>query len=173
MSSTQAEEKDTPLYQIQTRLSYKEFASELAESNFVTVGGGSARLCEVAQNAELGDRDCRGTDEAGDFMTKLKRLMGDPEFREECKRGGEESALVLVRARAPAKLTQVEVARRVETTQSAIARLEGGLVSPSFATLRRYAEATATRLTVGMGAGRRLRRAKLPSWRRAVRVDRP
>ena len=64
----------------------------------------------------------------------------------------EEYALVeaLVRARAAAKLTQAEVARRLGTTQSAIARLEGGRVSPSFATLRRYAKATGTRLTVGL-----------------------
>ncbi len=36
------------------------------------------------------------------------------------------------------------------TTQSAVARLEGGRVSPSFATQRRYAEATGTRLTVNL-----------------------
>ena len=71
-------------------------------------------------------------------MTKLKelkkRFMEDPAFREEY-------ALVesLVRARSAAKLTQAEVAR-----------LEGGRVSPSFATLRRYAETTGTRLTVGL-----------------------
>ena len=56
--------------------------------------------------------------------------------------------LALVRARAAAKLTQAELAKRLGTTQSAIARLEGGRVSPSFVTLRRYAEATGTRLTV-------------------------
>ena len=56
----------------------------------------------------------------------------------------------LVRARMAAKLTQAEVARRLGTTQSAIARLEGGRVSPSVATLRRYAEATGTRLMVGL-----------------------
>ena len=56
----------------------------------------------------------------------------------------------LVRARTAAKLTQEKLARRLGTTQSAIARLEGGRVSPSFATLRRYAEATGTRLTVGL-----------------------
>ena len=98
----------------------------------------------------------QGTDEAGDVMTKLKelkkRLMEDPEFREAYARVDEEYALVeeLVRARTAAKLTQAEVARRLGTTQSAIARLEGGRVSPSFATLRRYAEATGTRLTVGL-----------------------
>ncbi len=89
-------------------------------------------------------------------MTKLtelkKRFMGDPEFREEYARADEEYALVeaLVRARTAAKLTQAEVAKRLGTTQSAIARLEGGRVSPSFTTLRRYAEATGTRLTVGL-----------------------
>ena len=89
-------------------------------------------------------------------MTKLKdlkkRLMGDPEFREEYGRIDDEFRLIeaLVRARTAAKLTQAELARRLGTTQSAIARLEGGGVSPSFATLRRYAEATGTRLTVGL-----------------------
>ena len=36
------------------------------------------------------------------------------------------------------------------TTQSAIARLEGGRVSPSVATLRRYAEATGTTLQIDL-----------------------
>ena len=89
-------------------------------------------------------------------MTRLKdlkkRFMEDPAFREEYARADEEFALVeaLVRARAAAKLTQAELAQRLGTTQSAIARLEGGGVSPSFATLRRYAEATGMRLTVGL-----------------------
>ena len=102
---------------------------------------------------EAGDR--QATYEAGDDMTKLKdlkkRLMEEPEFREEYARADDEFALIeaLVRARTAAKLTQAELARRIGTTQSAIARLEGGGVSPSFATLRRYAEATGTRLTVG------------------------
>lgn len=87
-------------------------------------------------------------------MTKLrelkKRFMEDPEFRKEYARVAEEYALVeaLVRARTAARLTQAEVGRRLGTTQSAIARLEGGKVSPSLTTLRRYAEATGTRLTV-------------------------
>lgn len=89
-------------------------------------------------------------------MTKLKdlkaRLMEDPAFREEYARAEDEFALIeaLIRARTTAKLTQAELAQRLGTTQSAIARLEGGGVSPSFATLRRYAEATGTRLTVGL-----------------------
>ena len=89
-------------------------------------------------------------------MTKLNdlkaRLMEDPEFREEYACADEEYALIeaLVRARAAANLSQEGLARRLGTTQSAVARLEGGKVSPSFATLRRYAQATGTRLTVGL-----------------------
>ena len=99
-------------------------------------------------------------------MTKLKdlktRLMEDPEFREEYARIDDGYALIetLVRARTSANLTQAELARRLGTTQSAVARLEGGRVSPSLSTLRRYARATGTRLTVGLvpanGRGTRL-----------------
>ena len=89
-------------------------------------------------------------------MTKLKdlkaRFMKDSEFREEYARVDEKFTLIeaLVRARSAANLTQGELARRLGTTQSAIARLEDGRVSPSISTLRRYAEATGTRLTVGL-----------------------
>ena len=89
-------------------------------------------------------------------MTKLrelkKRLMESAEFREEYALADQEYALVaaLIRARTEAKLTQAELAERLGTTQSAVATLEGGRVSPSIATLRRYAEATGTRLTVGL-----------------------
>ena len=89
-------------------------------------------------------------------MTRLrdlkKRLMEDPEFLEEYALADQEYALVaqLIRARTSAKLTQAEVAKRLGTTQSAIARLEGGRVSPSIATLQRYAEATGAQLTVGL-----------------------
>ena len=89
-------------------------------------------------------------------MTKLKelkeRFMKDPAFREEYARADEEYALVeaMVRARTAANLTQSELAARIGTTQSAIARLEGGRLSPSVRTLRRYAEATGMRLTFGL-----------------------
>ncbi len=88
-------------------------------------------------------------------MAKLKdlkeRFMKDPAFREEYARADEEYALAeaMVRARTAANLTQSQLAERIGTTQSAIARLEGGRQSPSVRTLRRYAEATGMRLTFG------------------------
>ena len=53
-----------------------------------------------------------------------------------------------LKARAAAGITQAEVAERIGTTQSAIARLESGSGkhSPSLATLRKYAHALGCRL---------------------------
>jgi transcriptional regulator with XRE-family HTH domain len=53
-----------------------------------------------------------------------------------------------LKARASAGITQAEVAARIGTTQSAIARLESGKGghSPSLATLRKYARALGCRL---------------------------
>ena len=49
-----------------------------------------------------------------------------------------------------AKLTLSAVAQRSSMGQWEITRLERLRVSPSFAALRRYAEATGSRLTVGL-----------------------
>ena len=54
----------------------------------------------------------------------------------------------LIGARASAKLTQAQIAERMGTTQSAVARLEGGRSNPSAKTLERYAKATGTRLRI-------------------------
>lgn len=56
----------------------------------------------------------------------------------------------ILKARAAAGLTQAEVAARIGTTQSAVARLESaiGKPSPSIATLKRYASALGHRLQV-------------------------
>lgn len=53
-----------------------------------------------------------------------------------------------LKVRAAMGVTQAEVAKRIGTTQSAIARLEsgGGKHSPSLATLRKYAHALGYRL---------------------------
>ena len=54
----------------------------------------------------------------------------------------------LVAARARAGLTQAEVAERMGTTQSVIARLEGGGRQPSMRTVQRYAKAIGCRAVV-------------------------
>ena len=56
----------------------------------------------------------------------------------------------VLKARARSGLSQAEVAARVGTTQSAIARLESAATkhSPSIATLRRYANALGYKLEI-------------------------
>jgi transcriptional regulator with XRE-family HTH domain len=54
----------------------------------------------------------------------------------------------VVEARLQAGLTQAELAARMQTSQSAIARLESGRVKPSASTLEKLAKATGTRLKI-------------------------
>lgn len=74
----------------------------------------------------------------------------DPEFVREYEALEEEFALAraLIGARAQAGLTQEELAQRMGTTQSVVARLEGGRSRPSTTTLAKFAKATGTRLRV-------------------------
>ena len=87
-------------------------------------------------------------------MTKVRdlheRWMDDPTYREAYEALEEEFTLAsaLIEARARAGITQEELARRMETTQSTVARLEGGRVRPSTRTLERFAKATGTRLKI-------------------------
>ena len=78
---------------------------------------------------------------------KLKRKwMRDPEFAVEYARLEREFAIagVIIGARKHAMLTQKQLAERMGTSQSVIARLESGRVMPSIKTLFRIAEATGT-----------------------------
>jgi transcriptional regulator with XRE-family HTH domain len=54
----------------------------------------------------------------------------------------------VIAARIRAGLIQAQLAERMRTTQSVIARLESGRVRPSTATLQRLARATGTRLKI-------------------------
>lgn len=89
-------------------------------------------------------------------MTKLselkKRWIKDPEFRTAYEEADVEYRVVeaLIAARSRAHLSQTELAKRIGTTQSAIARLESGQVSPTITTLKRYAAATGSRLVIDM-----------------------
>lgn len=77
-----------------------------------------------------------------------KGWFKNPKFVEAYDALEEESALAsaLIEARGRANLTQEEVAARMGTTQTAVARLESGRSNPSTRTLERYAKATGHRL---------------------------
>lgn len=81
-------------------------------------------------------------------MTSLsdikKEWMQDPDFRKEYEAMAPEFeiARALIGARARAGMTQTEVAERMGTTRSVVARLEGGTSMPSLKALFRYAKAT-------------------------------
>ena len=78
-------------------------------------------------------------------------MMKDPEYRAEYEATQPAFDLMkaLIGARVHSGLTQEQIAERMGTTQSAVARLEGWSANPSVKTLRKYAEATGTRLVVG------------------------
>ena len=61
-------------------------------------------------------------------------------------------AAALIEERTNADISQEEIAKRMRTSQPAVARLEGGQGKPSVNTLRRYARATGTRLKISFEA---------------------
>jgi transcriptional regulator with XRE-family HTH domain len=58
---------------------------------------------------------------------------------------------LVYRLRTEAGLTQAELAQRMKTTQSAIARMEGGGTRPSLDTLEKLAVAVGADLVIGVG----------------------
>ena len=89
--------------------------------------------------------------EPGSNVDRLhKKWSHDPEYRNSYDALGPEFdiARAVILARKGAGLTQEQLAKRMNTTQSAIARLEGGRTRPSTATLVRFAQATGTRLKI-------------------------
>ena len=87
-------------------------------------------------------------------MTKIsdlhKKWMKDPEYRKEYDALEEEFALIaeVAKARLRAGLSQAELAKRMNTTQSTIARPESGRCKQSTRTLSRFAKATGHRLKI-------------------------
>jgi ribosome-binding protein aMBF1 (putative translation factor) len=87
-------------------------------------------------------------------MTKVstlhKKWMKNKDYRQAYDELAPEFALAraVIKARTIAGLTQEQLAQRMETTQSVIARLESGRTRPSTQTLDRLASATGTRLKI-------------------------
>jgi predicted transcriptional regulator len=86
-----------------------------------------------------------------EFMAKS---LANPEVKREFDALEQEFAIAseLIRARARAGLSQAELAERMGTSQSAIARLESGRTLPSAKTLIRFAEATKSKVELRLTA---------------------
>jgi predicted transcriptional regulator len=81
-------------------------------------------------------------------------LLADPEVKAEYDALAPEFEIAteLIRARLRAGLSQAELAARMGTSQSAIARLESGQTLPSTKTLLRFAEATRSKVELRLSA---------------------
>ena len=84
------------------------------------------------------------------FDAMVKEWKNDPDYVKEYEGLKVEFGVAheLIRARARAHLTQKDVAKKMETTQSAIARLESGTRAVNLKTLEKYATATGTHLQI-------------------------
>ena len=109
---------------------------------------------KTLKDPTLGDR-ARVKAGKGGCMTipfeKLKaRLLHNPKVKAEYDALAPEFEIAaeLLRARLRAGLSQADLAARMRTSQSTIARLESGQTLPSTKTLLRYAEATGSKLHV-------------------------
>jgi DNA-binding XRE family transcriptional regulator len=89
------------------------------------------------------------------FDTFKKKMLKVPQVKAEYDALEEEFALSseLVGARARAKLSQEEVARRMGTSQSAVARMESGRTLPSTTSLVKYAKAVGHKVEIKLKAG--------------------
>lgn len=78
------------------------------------------------------------------------KLLSDPEVAKEYEahKAEFEIAHALIKARLAAKMTQSEVAKRMHTSQSQVARLESGSHFPSMQTIHKYALAINHKISI-------------------------
>lgn len=86
------------------------------------------------------------------FSQYLKEKMRDPEYKRRYDALEPEFAIIegIIRKRLQSNMTQAQLARKIGTTQSAIARLESGSYNPSFAMLKKVAKALDAKLEVAI-----------------------
>lgn len=79
-----------------------------------------------------------------------KELLSDPETKREYDKLAPRYAVIsqLISARIKNNMTQKEVAEKIGTKQSAIARLEAGSTNPSLEFLQKIAQVMGYKLTV-------------------------
>jgi ribosome-binding protein aMBF1 (putative translation factor) len=88
------------------------------------------------------------------FDRLKSRLLANPRVKAEYDALAPEFEIAaeLIKARVRAGLSQAELAARMGTSQSTIARLESGQTLPSTKTLLRYAKATGSKFQVRLSA---------------------
>ena len=86
------------------------------------------------------------------FQDHLKESLKDPEFRKEWEASEVEYNLMvhLIEKRLKRNLSQRALAKKVGTSQSVIARIEGMNANPSLALLKRIATALETKLQISL-----------------------
>lgn len=79
-----------------------------------------------------------------------KKLMKNPEFRKAVKESEPEYQLArsLIAARIKKHLTQAQLAKKANTNQASISRLEWASSKPSLSLLRKIASALGAQLTI-------------------------
>ena len=78
-----------------------------------------------------------------DYESFREKLLSDPEVLKEYEehKAEYEVAKALIKARLASKMTQVDVAKKMHTSQSQVARLESGDHLPSIHSIYKYAHA--------------------------------
>jgi transcriptional regulator with XRE-family HTH domain len=103
-------------------------------------------------------------------MTKISTLhdhwMKTPGYQEAFEESHAEFELArqLIEARTKSGLSQEEIASRMGTSQSAVARLESGSTLPSMRTLSRYARATNCEISIRLKPLKKNSSATSKSW---------
>lgn len=136
-----------------------ELGERSTRGSRAAVGGTSCFRKEDAEDTAPRDRDRAQARERDRFVTKRlqtirKKMLADSEVRRAYDALAEEFDLAreMIAARVRAGLTQAEVAKRMGTTQSVIARLESGAQMPSVNTLLKFAKATRSRPIIKLRA---------------------
>ncbi|MGV8948896.1 MAG: helix-turn-helix domain-containing protein [Candidatus Paracaedibacter sp.] len=87
-----------------------------------------------------------------DYKILREELLSDSEVLKEYQahRPEYEVAKALIKARIASNMTQVDVARRMQTSQAQIARLESGEHLPSIHSIYKYAQAVNRKISLSI-----------------------
>ncbi len=94
--------------------------------------------------------DNKKTQKAQDFQLYLKKQLKDLEFKKQYEAYGKqlEIAYQILKLRKKKKLSQLQLAQKIGTKQSNIARIEAGQQNFSIDTLEKIADALGSQLSV-------------------------